>query len=85
MLKEKFDDLQTIHNHNLKVLEAKLNEHIKSLDGSKHQDSEMKSQFKKELEVYVQELHLNFDKMEKTRLNEKKVDIELMIKIKEDN
>ena len=43
VLKEKFDDLQTIHNHNLKVLEAKLNEHIKSLDGSKHQDSEMKS------------------------------------------
>jgi hypothetical protein len=85
VLKEKFDDLQTIHNHNLNVLEAKLNEHIKSLDGSKHLDSEMKFQFKKELEVYVQELHLNIDKMEKTRLNEKKVDVEMMAKFRDEN
>ena len=85
VLKEKFDALEALSNDKILIFEEKLKQHIEDLQNNNDNEEKVLKQFQKELEIYAQQLHDEFEKGEKKRLIDKNTDINLIMSLKKDN
>jgi hypothetical protein len=85
VLKEKFDELNRLSDDKIVIFEMRLQQHVEALKANTENEKAIKEQFKKELEIYTQQLHDDFDKIEGNRLSEKQKDITLIQNFRKEN
>ena len=85
VLEDASKELNKVFDQKIALVDLKMHDNVKEMSGYAIKDEKKTKSFKNELEIYVNEIHTEVQKMESKRMKDMDAQLNLIVKLKDEN